>query len=349
VYLVLPGLLRGDTDRVQVSGQVIQEVFVKRKAFTLIELLVVVAIIALLISILLPSLSRARELAKRAVCASNLRGIGQGAHIYANDNSEWFPIHFNRAEITTIGPPTVTDMLYVGLMGQEYHLPTGTETHSKDSHPSRSLFLLIIGGQQTAGQFVCPSSSDEDDDMRNWDEYQVNSTEDSSAARPGKTRFDFAGYTKLSYAYQVPYGRRGRPRETLDQRMPMSADKGPYFGASTEPPDGNEWVQGCIKDERILGMNPPEDWYNLPNVTDIIKLSNEEWRPYNSPNHNGEGENILYVDSHVAFQRKPIAGVHNDNIYTCIADNYEEQKYSLIGVVDDTYAPLTQTDSYLIP
>lgn len=50
-----------------------------------------VASIALLISVLLPSLSRARELAKRAVSASNLRGLGQGCHIYASDHDERFP------------------------------------------------------------------------------------------------------------------------------------------------------------------------------------------------------------------------------------------------------------------
>ena len=50
-----------------------------------------IIIIPLYLSIFLPSLSRARELAKRAVCSANLRGIGQGCHIYTNDYDEWFP------------------------------------------------------------------------------------------------------------------------------------------------------------------------------------------------------------------------------------------------------------------
>jgi prepilin-type N-terminal cleavage/methylation domain-containing protein len=62
-----------------------------RQAFTLIELLVVVAIIALLVSILLPTLSTARAQARRAVCASNLRQLALATHMYSTDARGWFP------------------------------------------------------------------------------------------------------------------------------------------------------------------------------------------------------------------------------------------------------------------
>jgi prepilin-type N-terminal cleavage/methylation domain-containing protein/prepilin-type processing-associated H-X9-DG protein len=61
------------------------------RAFTLIELLVVVAIIALLISILLPSLQEAREQAKTTVCAAHLKGIGSGVHTSFAENNDYGP------------------------------------------------------------------------------------------------------------------------------------------------------------------------------------------------------------------------------------------------------------------
>lgn len=63
----------------------------KRAAFTLVELLVVIGIIAVLISILLPSLNRARENAKRVSCAAQLRQIGIAVRNYAGDNRDALP------------------------------------------------------------------------------------------------------------------------------------------------------------------------------------------------------------------------------------------------------------------
>jgi prepilin-type N-terminal cleavage/methylation domain-containing protein len=63
----------------------------KRGAFTLIELLVVVAIIALLVSILLPTIARAKRIARETVCASNVHHVVEAFQIYASENEAALP------------------------------------------------------------------------------------------------------------------------------------------------------------------------------------------------------------------------------------------------------------------
>lgn len=81
----------------------------KGKAFTLVELLVVVAIIALLVSILLPSLGSARQMTLCVLCAGNLRQIDVAMNMYLNDHNDVYPC----AE-----DPVSTDPFYWLWMGR---------------------------------------------------------------------------------------------------------------------------------------------------------------------------------------------------------------------------------------
>jgi len=264
----------------------------KKKAFTLIELLVVVAIIALLISILLPSLQRARELSKRTVCAANVRGIGQACKIYSNeDPDDLFPLVPYKVTQETI--------TYTKQIGQSRTVETNRSSVSIST--TRNLWMLVrgtVGGAVTVKQFKCPSSDDSADDTEDLARY-----------------YDFKGYNRISYGYHVPYGAKNqtRPSENTDIRMAFIADKGPYSSAGDNVQPQNEPTD-----------NPATQWDPLGGcrypATDAEKKDLDRWRCFNSPNHggrgSGEGQNVLFGDSHAEFMRIPIVGVDEDNIYT---------------------------------
>jgi prepilin-type N-terminal cleavage/methylation domain-containing protein len=89
-----------------------RELHKSSRAFTLIELLVVVAIIAMLIAILLPSLARAREQAKATKCLSNLRTLGQGVVSFATGHKDRLPGPLHPAVYRNQGIEALTDPPY---------------------------------------------------------------------------------------------------------------------------------------------------------------------------------------------------------------------------------------------